>query len=518
MGGTSGGGENVTTEHVEVERKFDVDQSFVLPDLSAVDGVGSIEGPEERLLEAVYQDAADLRLARARVTLRRRTGGPDAGWHLKLPSIDGARLELHAPLGRGRTKPPAQLLAPVVGILRGSTPRPVATLQTRRLVTTLRGDDGAVLAEIADDHVVATALAEGPDQPATTLNWREVEVELVDGRPPLLDAVGAALTAAGARPSGSASKLQRVLEERLAAVDGAGSRVPRKKPTAGDVVLAALRAQIADLQDADLRIRTDRPDGVHQMRIACRRLRSTLAAFRPVLDRSRTEPVRDELRWLGGELSEARDGEVALEHLRSVVAAQPVELVLGPVAARMQQEEIKQVEAGRERSIRTLGDKRYLALLDTLNGFLTEPPLTPQAGRPAGPVLRSALRRSGKRLLQRTAAAQDGSIERLHDVRKAAKRVRYTAEIARPVLGAPVNRLRKRMKAVHQALGEMADTVPTRQWALRLGVAAHAAGENAWTYGRLHALEEARAERTVAAFRAQEPQLPRVIRKATGKS
>lgn len=504
----------MSSGHAEIERKFDVEQSFVLPDLSAVPGVTGVDGPEERQLEAVYQDSPDLRLARARVTLRRRTGGPDAGWHLKLPSVDGARLELHAPLGRAGARPPAKLLAPVAAVLRGAAAAPVAILRTRRLATLLRGDDGRVLAEVADDEVTATALAAAEGEPATTLTWREVEVELVDGEPALLDQVGGALTAAGARPSGSASKLARVLADRLRAVDGVGPKLP-KKPTAGDVVLSALRAQIADLQEADLRIRTDRPGGVHKMRIACRRLRSTLAAFRPVLDRSRTEPVRDELKWLGGELSEARDGEVALEHLRSVVEAQPVELVLGPVVARFQQQQIKQAAAGRERSQRTLSSKRYLTLMAVLGGLLDDPPLTPASRRQAGPVLRKALRRSSKRLVARMDLAADGEITHLHDVRKAAKRVRYTAEIAGPVVGRSAEKLRKRMKEVHQTLGLLADTVPTREWALRLGTAAHAAGETAWTYGRMHALEEAREARVAAEFRSLEPRLRKALRKAT---
>src|SRR4051812_29694576 len=100
---------------MEVERKFDVDPGFVFPDLSLVDGVASADDPEERQLDAVYHDTEDLRLTRARVTLRRRTGGPDAGWHLKLPAQDDARRELHAPLGRQNT-PPAELLGPVAGL------------------------------------------------------------------------------------------------------------------------------------------------------------------------------------------------------------------------------------------------------------------------------------------------------------------------------------------------------------------------------------------------------------------
>ena len=105
---------------LEVERKLDVDADFVLPDLTAVEGVASADPPVEHPLEAVYHDTDDLRLVRARVTLRRRTGGADAGWHLKLPAAAGARREVHEPLSRAVKAPPKALRDLVLGITRGA--------------------------------------------------------------------------------------------------------------------------------------------------------------------------------------------------------------------------------------------------------------------------------------------------------------------------------------------------------------------------------------------------------------
>src|SRR5829696_6794885 len=127
----------MTRGHLEVESKFDVDDAFELPSLDGLDGVATVDPPVEHGLEATYHDTDDLRLLRARVTLRRRTGGPDAGWHLKLPA-GTARRELHAPLGRAVKQPPQALTAPVVGILRGAPTSPVAVLRTRRVITALR--------------------------------------------------------------------------------------------------------------------------------------------------------------------------------------------------------------------------------------------------------------------------------------------------------------------------------------------------------------------------------------------
>jgi CHAD domain-containing protein len=507
----------MTSGHLEIEAKYDVTEAFQLPALDGLDGVARVDPPVEHGLEAVYHDTVDLRLLRARVTLRRRTGGPDAGWHLKLPA-GAARRELHAPLGRATKKPPRALVAPVVGILRGAATAPVATLRTQRVVISLRDAEGALLAEVADDTVSATVPASAPGLPAEVHVWREVEVELGSGDPALAAAVGERLGAAGARPSASASKVGRVLAGRLPADDGApAGRRKKKGPRAGEFVRAALRDQLSQLEAADVLLRTDQPDAVHAVRVAARRLRSTLAAFRSVLDRGTTDPLREELSWLGGRLAGARDDEVALGHLREVVAAEPDELVLGPVAARLQQLQLRQERAGLEQALDALADPRYLALLDSLHGLLADPPFTDRAANRLEPVVRDAVRRSVRRLRRRTATAESAApADReaaLHEVRKAAKRLRYATEIAVAELGGAkaVVRAAKRMQKV---LGELEDTVVTRELCRRLGVVAFADGENAFTFGRLHALEQARAERAQAAFWALETQVRPVLEDA----
>ena len=505
----------MATQQLEVERKFDVDPSFAVPDLAGLDGVATVDGPVEHALEAVYFDTADLRLARARITLRRRTGGADAGWHLKLPADGGARTELHSPLGRAAKRPPAAVTAPVQGVLRGAPAAPVATLRTRRLVTFLRDEDGQTLAEVADDTVTATVPAVDPGAPAEVHSWREVEVELGSGSDDLLAAAGERLLSAGARPSSSASKLGRALAGRLPR--RAEPPAEKQRPTAGAVVLEAVRRQITALQAADVMVRTDRPDAVHKLRVAARRLRSITAAARPVLDRAATDPLRTELRWLGAELSEVRDGEVALARLREVVAAEPGELVLGPVAARLQQNALRLASTGQARALTTISSSRYLALLDQLHALLEVPALTNEADRPAGRPLRRMLRRAGRRVRRRLAAAQVDGVDRpaaLHELRKAAKRARYTGEVARTVLGRPAKDLVNVCKRVQGVLGDQRDSVVARTHCRQLGLAATAAGENAWTYGRLHGLEQARAERAEAAFDELAPSLDLVLRRA----
>jgi CHAD domain-containing protein len=282
------------------------------------------------------------------------------------------------------------------------------------------------------------------------------------------------------------------------------------------VVRAALQLQVRGLQDADLMVRTGQEDGVHQVRVACRRLRSTLAAFRPVLDRAQTEPLREELAAVGTALSPTRDAEVALAHLRQLVAAEPVELVLGPVAARLQQAELADRQTGDATARKALSSEAYLRLRDDLDALVAQPPLTEAAARPADEVLREIVAHTGKRLRRAVEAAQDSDHEEaLHDVRKAAKRLRYTAEQAVPVLGEPVRELVGALKGVQEVLGDRQDTFVTRPLCTQLGLKAFAAGENAWTWGRLHALEQARCERAEQEFWLRWPQLRPVLRAAT---
>ena len=518
----------MTGSHREVERKLDVDAAFVLPDLGGVAGVASVDQPVEHALEAVYHDTPDLRLARARVTLRRRTGGADAGWHLQLPGDRGARQEVHAALGRAATVPPKALRELVLGLTRGAPTEPVATLRTRRIATVVRDEEGRALAEIADDTVHGTAFAPGEGSAAGQSTWREVEVELVDGDEDLLARLVARLTDAGASPATAASKAGRVLADRLAQSPGA-PRLPvlrskkkgEQRPTGADVVLAAVRTQVEALRTADLMVRTSEPDGVHKFRVACRRLRSILAAFRSVLDRTATDPVREELRWLGEQLSDARDSEVALAHLRELVAEQPPEQVPGPVAARLQQAALQEEVKGTAQAARTLRSERYLRLLDALEALLADPPLVEDAGEPADRVLVAGIRRTTKRLRHRIDDARQASPDRahtLHEVRKAAKRVRYTGEVGEGVLGRRAADLVAAAKQVQEVLGAHQDTELTRSWCERLGRGAFAAGENPWAFGRLHALEEARAARAREEFWELEPSLHPVLEAARKKS
>ena len=210
---------DATGDHLETEHKYDADAGFVLPRFDGLPGVG-VAGPELHHLHATYYDTEDLALSGSRVTLRRRVGGADEGWHLKLPVRADTRQELHAPLGDGNAVPP-RLSGQVADITGGRTLHPIAILDTERTTLTLTSPAGQVLAEVADDSVTATRLDAAGGEPAAPLRWREIEVEVGPDAgpgaaevPAVLEAADRLLLDAGARRSASASKLGRLLGHR----------------------------------------------------------------------------------------------------------------------------------------------------------------------------------------------------------------------------------------------------------------------------------------------------------------
>ncbi|MFJ9622056.1 CHAD domain-containing protein [Streptomyces sp. NPDC101181] len=490
----------------EIERKYEANDGTRLPGLGRVAGVGEAVARGRSELDAVYWDTADLRLAADSLTLRRRTGGSDAGWHAKFPVAVGIRDEIHEPLS---DTPPPPLAALLRSRVRHAELAPVVRLLSSRDVQHLLAEDGTLLAEVSVDTVLAERLAgEGT---GTTATWTEIEVELADdGDPAFLDAVEKRLRKAGVLPATSSSKLARALAETGPGDPPARPREPR---TAGDHVLAYVREQIRAIVALDPAVRRDLPDSVHKMRVATRRLRSAFTTYRTVLDREATGPLGAELKWLAAELGVDRDQEVLDDRLGARIGALPAPLVLGPVENRLGAWSAARRTGSRRRIADVLDGERYLALLDALDALTADPPLRPAASRKAEKVLPKAVLKDYDRLAARIGDALDREAgpERdtaMHEARKAAKRARYAGEAARPALGKPAARFARRMKAVQTVLGDHQDSVVAREALRTLGVQAHAAGETAFTWGLLYGREEAAAD-------ARERELPEVWARAS---
>jgi CHAD domain-containing protein len=484
----------------ETEAKYDAPAGTALPDLDALPQVADTSAPDEEQLEAEYHDTADLRLMRAGITLRRRRGGHDQGWHLKLPAGADTRREIRLPIGRGGGRVPAELAHLVRAYTRGEPLQPIARVTTRRQRQILLGRHGESLAEVAADDVHARLL----DGTAEESRWHEVEVELTGGDQRLLKAADARLRRDGLRPARESAKLERALGDRLPAPAGELQLTPSSP--AGQVVLAYLRAQTEKLTSLDPMVRRDEPDSVHQMRVATRRLRSTLRSFGKIFRRSDTQRLAGELKWLGDLLGEARDGEVLAGHLQAHLRQMPAELVVGPVQARVQGHFAPARAAAREAVLAALGSRRYFSLLDELDRLAAEPPLTRRAARPAADVLPPAVRRGYRQTARRmrraqraeAGAAQDAA---LHEARKAAKRARYAGEAVTPAIGKEARRFAKRMKEVQSVLGDHQDAVIARRVERQLGMGAHLAGENAFSYGLLFGRDACDSERLRARAR-----------------
>ena len=511
----------MTAEGTETEKKYDVDTAAPLPVLKDIQGVGRVGEPHEAHLEAVYFDTEDLALAARRITLRRRTGGSDAGWHLKLPqapvpasaSEAEQRREIHSPLGQPDVVPD-KLLAHLHVYLRGSGLAPVARLDTRRTTVALYGHDGVHLADLADDHVDAEVLA-GAGQAAAgrKRQWREWELELVHGQPDLFPAAAACLAAAGARPAAHESKLGRALgeawphrpeaapddgaaaEEQAPAAKKPGKKKPGKKWPASDVVAAYLGGQIDEILAQDPRVRLEEPDAVHAMRSAARRMRSALSVYRKLFGGAAVRRLRDELQWIGRILGTPRDAEVMLERLRQHAAELPPERAADVVKERVERELGTRFNAGYRKAQEVLLTDRYFRLLDDLEDFRAHPPVRPLASSPGRKVAGKLVNRTVRRLRRAHKAAM-GSAEgpardaALHQVRKDAKRVRHAAESVEPVYGKRAAKLAKAAHKQQTILGNHHDSVIARDLLGKLGSATDLPEPVALAYGSLLEREE----------------------------
>ena len=476
----------------ETERKFEVPRRWTCPAVVGVGQVARVDGPKRFVQTATYLDTPRLDLLRAKRTLRRRVGGIDAGWHLKLPQDGDTRTEVHEPLGSAVKVPPS-LRALVTDVIGTAALVPVCLLRTRRARRELLDEAGALVAELVDDTVEATVLLDGE----RILRWREVELELGPaGTSEDLEALTEILLRSRLVASSAPSKLGRALAEPLAR--RTDDKAARAAATAGDVVMDYLAAQLGVLQALEPAVREDAPDAVHKSRVATRRARSALKTFRDLFDPSVDEHLRGELSWLADLLGGPRDAEVLLARLDPLVDSVDPAYVVGPVRDRILGMLRDDHDSSRARLVAGLDSRRYERLLAELTEAVMRPPyLGDLAHAPAPDVV---TRLSGKaaaavvRTAEKAKAAEP--VERdeiIHDVRKRAKAARYADEAVAPVLG--VKGAAPAWTKLQEALGDYQDGVVAIETIQRACTAARAAGEDTFTYGVLVEREAAEHRR-----------------------
>jgi CHAD domain-containing protein len=274
--------------------------------------------------------------------------------------------------------------------------------------------------------------------------------------------------------------------------------------------------QIDELRAADADVRAGGTDAIHAVRVAARRLRSTLTSYRTLLPSSEARRLTDELRWLGAALGPARDAQVMRDRLLGALADTPDDLVVGPVGERIRAALDDDARRGQEGAAEALGSVRYARLLGDLDALVeADPPSgvrTWSAERAAQRALRGDVRLARRALRATRPPATDQDVA-LHEARKKAKRLHYSAESAAVVLGHPADELAEAAHGVQDLLGEHQDSVVARRYLLRLAQEARAAGDDTFTLGILHAREQEFARTDAATTRAAWRRIARAARR-----
>ncbi|NLT25199.1 MAG: CYTH and CHAD domain-containing protein [Microbacteriaceae bacterium] len=469
----------------EAERKYalpsrvdDAAPGRPLGELLDLERLGAHSPERVDVLVADYSDTPELDLLRAKITLRRRTGGGDAGWHLKTPGRregDDVRGEVRLPLTAG-LRVPASMRAMVADLVGERPLLPIVRLTTVRGTTELYRADGSVRAELCRDRVTAEvrrcdALRE--------LEWSELELELAPDEPTAaFDELEPMLLDAGCVRDHAPSKLARILADVPPMPD------PDFGTPAAEAVAALMAVHFGRLQSLEVPMLANEPDAVHQARVAMRRMRSHLQAFRRVFDRADAERLREEMRWAGERCSEARDAEVLGEELDALLDGLDGDELVGPVRERIDSAIAERHRKGLTRMRQAVASARWDAFMASAAEFLVDAPASGKGRRPAGTVLPKLVDRAIERVVARTerADADPADLERWHEVRKGAKRVRYAFETLEALELPGAEQRRRAWKAIAEDFGEIQDAAILGEQLAAFERGAEAAGEPLDTY------------------------------------
>lgn len=504
------------SQQLEVEAKFALtDESLSVPDFTSIEHVDEVAASNIFQLSAVYYDTDDLRLTRSKITLRRRVGGKDEGWHIKLPASAG-RVELHHDLTEGDegSVPPA-LLANVAAVVRGKQLKPIARVDNERHETLLADAHGLIVAEFCDDHVSTWSYLPG----GTEQSWREWEIEATKNAQDreiagsIIASASLILTNQGAQVSDSPSKLVMALGDSISNVPAGFAIADIDEDSPAYAVLYALKRNRDKMLEFDPKVRRDEWDSVHQMRVATRELRSHMQTFEGILTGEEYTKIEADLKVLAGILGRARDAEVVAERFLTLLGNEKTGALNADTKQHLREDMRKKYRFEHARVVKALENPKYYELLDNLDEILSNPPLatatteaetdktTPAAGSPssdrddAEAILGDHLDKAYQRLVHRHEFAVRGwddenlslheREDRFHSMRKAAKKLRYSAEAIGDATELNTDKLYSACKKMQEVLGEFQDAVTSRDKLLELSHKAHRRGEDTFGYGVL---------------------------------
>jgi CHAD domain-containing protein len=239
--------------------------------------------------------------------------------------------------------------------------------------------------------------------------------------------------------------------------------LPRVNPDdpAGHVIIAAFREAVVRLAASDPEARRGEPEGIHRLRTTTRRLRSELHALEILVEQPWSKKIEQELRWLAGRLGEVRDLDVLSARLKKAAGALNLsDAALAPIFETLKARHGEAAVALND----ALRSDRYRGLVSALQIAAERPALRDAASEPCRAALPPAvaaawrLLKKGGRDLRRS-----DPDEQFHELRKRAKRARYTAELIAPVMGRHIasaaDRFIRLVTQVQNALGEHQDAV-----------------------------------------------------------
>lgn len=432
----------------------------------------SIDKPVTRKLTSIYYDTPDLKLLDAEISLRvRRMAG---GWFQAVKAAGSSlaglhqRMEWEDIIASGQPDFTRILDPELVKIFGDEALRkalnPIFKTEVQRTEWQLAFDNGDRV-ELALDlgHLVAGKKRE----PIV-----EIELELKDGHAGRLFDLALELQQDIPLTLENISKAQRgyayyrpqppaVFKAKLPALERDDSGTSAFKKIAWECINHLQGNQDVVLHGSDV-------EGVHQMRVALRRLRSAFSVFRDMLGREHSAPLLDDLRWITNVLGQARDIDVfitqTLPPLMQCFEQHPGLIKLHEKAVAAQNKAYREARTA-------LRSQRYHRMLLTLASWLENERWhngdTPQQNvcEIAQQTLSKrykSLRKHGKQLVHMHP-------EERHETRIAAKKLRYAAEFFASLYPADKTRtFIQRLAQVQDRLGVLNDIAVTEQLLQRL--------------------------------------------------
>jgi inorganic triphosphatase YgiF len=484
----------------EVEAKLLVPAGGDLRPLAQLERLGryAVRPRDVARLHSVYLDTADLALARQGIALRvRRQAGSweaTAKWAGTVRGDVHDRPELTVPLARAPrfpfTPPPGPLAMHLAALIAGRPVVPILITDiTRRRADILRlpaGPRAEAVAELALDRVHLR----GPASAAAAAVYSEVEIELRQGSRRDVTSIARLFRQQfGLLPS-TQSKFARGVALLYR------GKIPTPRATAvvaDDTLESAARKTIGAhlrrlrLYDPEVR-RGHEAEALHDMRVACRRLRAAVNAFESGIPKRLHKYLKDELEWLGQLLGGVRDFDVQLELLERYCAATPSDPGGGLAGLRTYMEGERAQRRGR--MLEGLNSPRYFRLLVRMEDFTRvrtrSRNRTGASKDSVAAVGRKAIKKAFRRLLKRGRAIGPAPTdEDLHALRIRAKRIRYLLEFLREVVGKPGRRLVKDLVRLQDLLGNHHDAVVAAEFIRRYveGPGAQASAESFLSLG-----------------------------------